>query len=226
MSSTPHQSDVPKKENIIMRGAIFSLAVVLTCSFFAAAAQASENEYGEHGEYYERGERYERDGRGYYGDGSYEGSKFYGTVEAMPQGGFLGTWRISGRDVAVTPNTVIRQLYSSLGIGAYVEVKGGGNPFTAYELEVKDGSGAMGGPNPATPPPAMGLMKFYGVVEVMPLGGFLGTWRIGGRDVIVTDRTYIKQEHGPFAPGVQVEVKGGGNPFTAYELEVKGRVIR
>jgi hypothetical protein len=210
-----------------MKSAVLSLAVVLTCSFFSASSQASEGEYYERGgERYEHGERYSDDGRGYYGRG-YEESKFYGAVEAMPQGGVLGTWRIGGRDVVVTERTFIKQEYGPLGLGAQVEVKGGGNPIMAYELEVKSRGRAMTGPAPATPPPAMGGMKFYGAIEAMPQGGMLlGTWRIGGRDVIVTQRTLLKQQYGPFAPGAQVEVKGGGAPFTAYEIEVKGMGIR
>jgi hypothetical protein len=201
-----------------MRSSILFLAVVLTCSFFTANAQASRGEYGE--ERYEHGERYE--GRGYYDDGGrrYEESKFYGQVEAMPQGGRDGIWRISGRDVVVSQNTYIKEEYGRIGLGAQVEVKGGGNPFSAYEIEVKSGSRAMGNA------PVMSGIKFYGPVEVMPQGGFLGSWRIGGRDVLVTQQTYIKQQYGPLTVGAQVEVKGGGNPFTASELEVKSSVMR
>lgn len=200
-----------------MRSAILSLAVVVTCSFFTVNAQASRDEYGER---YEHGERYE--GRGYYDDGGrrYEENKFYGQVEAMPQGGRDGIWRISGRDVVVSPNTYIKEEYGRMGIGAQVEVKGGGVPFSAYEIEVKSSGRAM------SPPPVMNGIKFYGPVEVMPQGGFLGTWRIGGRDVLVTQNTVIKQAYGRLTPGAQVEVKGGGAPFTAYEIEVKGAVMR
>lgn len=63
--------------------------------------------------------------------------------------------------------------------------------------------------------------KFYGAIEVLPQNGLNGTWRVSGRDVVVTERTLIKEEHGKVAVGVQVEVQGGGTPFTAYEIEVK-----
>jgi hypothetical protein len=202
-----------------MRSTVLSLAVVLTCSFFVANAQASRDEYYEHGERYEHG-------RGGYGGGYYEEYKFYGVVEAMPQGGIDGIWRINGRDVLVTRNTYIKEEYGRLGLGAQVEVKGNGNPFAAYEIEVKSSGRAMGSAPLNAPPPAMGLTKFYGPVEAMPQGGFLGKWRIGGRDVHVTQQTYIKQQYGPLGIGVQVEVKGSGNPFTAYELEVKGAGMR
>ncbi len=154
----------------------------------------------------------------------------------MPSGSVLGPWRVSGREVIVTERTFIKEEYGRIGIGAQVEVKGGGTPFMAYEVEVKGGSRPMMGPPPATPPPAMAGTPanppmpppamvgtpLHGSVEAMPQGGSMfGIWKIGGKEVIVTDRTLIKQQNGPLAPGAQVEVKGGGVPFIAYELEVK-----
>jgi hypothetical protein len=212
-----HNNLIVQKEDIIMKKAFLSLAAILACVSITTAAQASRDEYYERGEH---GERYE--GRGYDDGGRrYEESKFYGTVEAIPQGGRDGIWRISGRDVVVTSNTFIKEEYGRMGIGAQVEVKGGGAPFMAYEIEVKSGSRAMG-----NAPVMNGGIKFYGPIEAMPQGGFLGTWRVGGRDVLVTQNTFIKQEYGRVAPGVQVEVKGSGTPFVAYEIEVKGGIMR
>jgi len=226
---------------VIMKNVFLSLAVALACSAVAAPSHASRDEYYEHGERYEYG--------GGYGAGYYEG-KFYGIVESMPPGGIFGMWRIRGREVLVTERTFIKEEYGRVGVGANVEVKGGGNPFTAYEIEVKGGGRAMMGPPPANfpppappsafPPPAIGgppstpplppparagavLIPFSGAVEAMPQGGLFGMWKIGGKDVIVTDSTLIKQQNGPLAPGANVEVKGGGIPFIAHELEVKAR---
>jgi hypothetical protein len=212
-----------------MKRAFLSLAALGAIAMFAASAQARRGEYGSR---YERGEY----GRPYYGGGGYyEAGKFYGPVEGMPPAGFAGIWRIGGRDVVVNQSTFIKQEYGPIGIGAYVEVKGGGNPFVAYELEVKRGGmpvnpmpPAMGGMNAppgsagvGTPPPAMAGVNFTGPVESLPPTGFFGTWRIGGRDVIVNNGTRIKQENGPISPGTKVDVKGGGNPFVAYEIESK-----
>lgn len=218
-----------------MKRAFLSLTAALgVLALFVAAAQASP------GEYYERGRGYY--GSGYYGGGGYYGtSKFYGTVEAMPPAGFAGIWQINGRDVVVNQRTFIKEEYGRIGVGAYVEVKGGGNPFMAYELEVKRGgmpappppamgggmnlSGSAGVMPPSgsvgTPPPAMAGVNFTGPVESLPPTGFFGTWRIGGRDVIVNNGTRIKQENGPISAGSNVDVKGGGNPFVAYEIESK-----
>ena len=191
-----------------MKNAFLSLAITLACSSLAASSYASGDEYYEHGGRYE------------YGSPSYEG-KFYGPVESMPSGGIFGMWRIGGREVLVTERTFIKEEYGRIGVGAQVEVKGGGNPFAAYEIEVKNGGRIPSTPVP--PPPAMmGGLKFYGPVEGMPQAGREGMWRIGGRDVVVTPSTLIKEEYGRLGIGVSVEVKGSGNPFTAYEIEVKG----
>lgn len=219
-----------------MKKVLFSLAAALTCAFAATSASASGDEY------YERGEGYEHGGRYGYGSGSYEG-KFYGPVESMPQGGIFGMWRVGGREVLVTERTFIKEEYGRIGLGAQVEVKGGGNPFVAYEVEVKSSGRAMMAPPPgnfppSAPPPAMGPpsgnfppasppppamvgTQFDGAVEAMPQGSMFGMWKIGGKEVVVTDSTLIKQQNGPLAPGAQVNVKGSGIPFIAHELEVK-----
>ncbi len=198
-----------------MKTASFVLTTFGILSLFVASAQASRDEYYEYGE---RGERYEHN-RPYYGGERYEAYKFYGTVEAMPPTGFAGIWRIGGRDVVVNQNTFIKQEYGRIGVGAHVEVKGNGNPLIAYELEVKRGGMPVNPVNP--PPPAMAGVNFTGPVESLPPTGFFGTWRIGGRDVIVNNGTRIKQENGPISAGANVEVKGGGTPFVAYEIESK-----
>jgi hypothetical protein len=69
-----------------------------------------------------------------------ESSKFYGTVEAMPQSGLNGVWKIDGREVMVTPNTRIKEEYGRLKVGAIVEVEGrlSDNTFTAYKIEMEN----------------------------------------------------------------------------------------
>ncbi|MGR0480571.1 MAG: DUF5666 domain-containing protein [Candidatus Electronema sp. V4] len=117
-----------------MKRAITLLAIAVTLSA-AASAQASRHEYGEYGEY----------GRGYsrgygYGGGYESRTKFYGTIDAMPSSGI---WMVSGRQVAISPGTRIKEKYGRVAPGAYVEVEGyhSNGGFTAYEIEVKGGSG-------------------------------------------------------------------------------------
>jgi hypothetical protein len=65
-------------------------------------------------------------------------SKFYGTVEKLPQG-MVGTWIINKRDIAITKETRISERHGKAVPGAYVEVEGinTGKAFTAHKIEVK-----------------------------------------------------------------------------------------
>ncbi|WP_420208137.1 DUF5666 domain-containing protein [Candidatus Electronema sp. JC] len=111
-----------------MKRAITLLAVAVTLSA-AASAQASRHEYG-------RGYGY----GGGYGGGYQNKVKFYGTIDAMPSSGI---WMVNGRQVAISPGTRIKEKYGRVAPGAYVEVEGyhSNGGFTAYEIEVKGGSG-------------------------------------------------------------------------------------
>lgn len=66
-------------------------------------------------------------------------SKFYGTVETLPQTGLNGVWKVDGREIVVTSNTRIKEKYGRLAVGSLVEVEGrfADNAFTAHEIEVK-----------------------------------------------------------------------------------------
>jgi len=113
-----------------MKRALTLLAIAVTLSA-AGAAEASRHEYGEYG-------------RGYgYGGGYESRTKFYGTIDAMPSSGI---WMVSGRQVAISPSTRIKEKYGRVTPGAYVEIEGyhGNGGFTAYEIEVKGGRGGYG----------------------------------------------------------------------------------
>ena len=67
-------------------------------------------------------------------------------------------------------------------------------------------------------------IKIYGVIDSMPSSGLIGRWVVGGREVEVTDRTEIEEEHGPAEVGRYVEVEGyrdSNNVLVAYELETE-----
>ncbi|MCI5121438.1 MAG: hypothetical protein D3908_09675 [Candidatus Electrothrix sp. AUS4] len=68
-------------------------------------------------------------------------SKFYGTVEILPEKGLNGLWKIDGREVEVTSDTRIKEEYARLAVGSSVEVEGRRTDtgFIAYEIEVKGG---------------------------------------------------------------------------------------
>jgi len=69
--------------------------------------------------------------------GGYE-SKFYGTVDDLPQD-IIGIWVVNGRQIVVTMETRIKEKHGRPEPGAYVEVEGSntGAMFTASEISVK-----------------------------------------------------------------------------------------
>ncbi len=88
------------------------LAVGLVLALTGATAFSSEYERYEGKEYeheYGYRERYE--------------SRFYGTVEKIPEG-IVGTWTVNGREITVTKDTKIEEEYGRAEVGAYVEVEG------------------------------------------------------------------------------------------------------
>ena len=65
--------------------------------------------------------------------------KFYGTVQSMPEQGYVGLWKIDDKEVNVTKDTKIEEKHGKLAIGVYVEVEGVTfeGKFIASELETK-----------------------------------------------------------------------------------------
>lgn len=92
---------------------LFALAAMMTCLFCTDTVQASRGSRGE--------------------------SKIYGIIDSIPNAGLNGTWIISGREVAVTDRTRIKEKHGQAEKGRYVKVEGSweGNRFIAYELEVE-----------------------------------------------------------------------------------------
>ena len=68
-----------------------------------------------------------------------------------------------------------------------------------------------------------GERKLYGVIEKMPEKGYNGIWVVSGRQIMVSDRTRMKEQYGRAALGRTVEIEGvrNGESFIAYELEVE-----
>lgn len=177
-----------------MKNKSLLLAITLICSLFLGTAQA-----GDH--------RRDREGHN---------SKIYGFIETMPENGHEGIWIINGNEVNVDTRTEIKQKHGRVATGGYVEVKGEqmGKKFIAYSIEI-EGAGDSNS--------RMSKAKFYGTVEEVPEGGIAGTWRINGRELLVTKDTMIKEKYGKAVVGSYVEVEGNysGKTFTVYEIEVK-----
>ena len=153
------------------------------------------------------------------GGGGSSYTKFYGTVESLPDTpGWIGDWVVGGRIVRVTNWTRIEQEHGPVAVGAYVEVKGwarADGSVDATKIEVKSSPGGPG---------SGGYTKFYGTIQQMPASGFIGTWIVSGRTVNVSNATRIEQEHGPAIVGAYVEVKGylrADGSVDATKIEVK-----
>jgi len=64
---------------------------------------------------------------------------------------------------------------------------------------------------------------FYGKVEKLPAGGYIGEWIVDGKSVQVTQDTELDFEHGPAKVGSYVKVDGIAfeGKFIAKEIETK-----
>lgn len=143
---------------------------------------------------------------------------FTGAVESMPSGTLIGSWTIAGRKVDVLTTTVLKQELGGFAVGTIVEVHGtvgAGGVVAASMIEVKSGG-------TTAPPPTASTLEIVGPVESLPATGTTGTWRVAGRSVIVGTTTVLANEHGAFAVGVTVEVKGtaaAGGALAATRIE-------
>jgi len=148
-------------------------------------------------------------------------SKFYGTVEEMPDN-LHGTWIVNGRAITVTPQTYIEQEHGRAAVGAFVEIKGryDGRDFDANEIEVKQGARSVSQDSSSRKSKGE---KFYGTITRLPDGSLVGTWVIDNREIHVDERTRINEKHGRVAVGIPVEAKGTyqGDSFLVREIEVK-----
>lgn len=126
-----------------------------------------------------------------------------GAVESLPgTANFVGDWRVLGRTVHVTAETLINQEHGPVALGAFVEVNGvlrADGSIDATRIEVKPGVDNSDGQKD----------DFKGTIESLPnTAGLIGDWTIGGRTVHVISSTKLKSEHGAFAVGTRVKVKG------------------
>lgn len=133
-------------------------------------------------------------------------AKFFGTVESLPQSGLVGMWSVSGRTVRVTETTTVSREHGvAPGIGSYVKVEGAqqaDGSIVARELEVKTAG------SPATSNSSAGYIELKARVDVLPASGLVGEWMVGGRTVLVSSATAIKQKRSGVQIGSLVEVRG------------------
>jgi hypothetical protein len=156
-----------------------------------------------------------RTGEGTHDSAGYR-SKIYGTVEKLPETGRTGICVVNGREFVVTEHTRLEQKHGLLEPGAYVEIKGmkSENTFMAEEIEVKRAK--------ADASRVTTQQKITGKVEKIPKGT-LGTWIIGGKEVLVLKGTVLQEKNGKAILGSLVEVVGLklGETFQAGRIETQ-----
>lgn len=140
--------------------------------------------------------------------GADDPNELNGTIESLPNtAGFVGDWRVSGRTVHVTAATLIDQEHGAPVVGALVEVKGtvrADGSIDATRIEVKSSSSGPGGSNSEGQSASL-----KGTIQNVPSGATLiGEWLINNQVVHVTSSTKLNAEHGAFAVGTRVKVKG------------------
>jgi hypothetical protein len=125
-----------------------------------------------------------------------------GTIESLPSGTLIGDWRVSGRTVHVSSATRIDQEHGAAAVGATVEVKGAlrtDGSIEATSIEVKTSVDDSSGQS----------TNVKGRIESLPASAnLIGDWTISGRTVHVISSTKLKAEHGAFALGTRVKIKG------------------
>jgi Domain of unknown function (DUF5666) len=132
-----------------------------------------------------------------------------GAIESLPNtAGFIGDWRVAGRTVHVSSATLINTEHGAVTVGAAVEVHGtqqsdGSINAARIEVDPSNGGSGGGGNNEGQP------TGFKGSIQSLPgATNLIGDWTINGRIVHVISSTRLKSEHGAFAVGVRVKVKG------------------
>ena len=130
-----------------------------------------------------------------------------GTIELLPgTTGFIGDWKVSGKTVHVSSATKLNQEHGAIALGATVEVKGtmrADGSIDATTIEVKSSSSSSGDSTGEGE-----SAKVKGAIEALPAGSLIGDWKISGKTVHVVSSTKLKDEHGAFAVGTRVKVKG------------------
>ncbi len=53
-----------------------------------------------------------------------------------------------------------------------------------------------------------GKIEFEGQVQELPASGWVGTWKISGKSVVVSDATKVKEDDGKVVVGKKVDVEG------------------
>ena len=144
-------------------------------------------------------------------------NKAFGTIDALPGGSTVGTWTIGSLPYVVSTTTVLED--GPFSVGLLVEVHfsvATDRSLNATRIEGK----------PAVSADDQALAFAYGLIEVIPGPGFIGTWQIGGVSYDATASTQFEQDEGTFATGVCAKIRyqsdNGTNMAAKIETEPPG----
>ena len=146
-----------------------------------------------------------------------EGKEVYGRIEAMPAAGLVGQWTVGGDTYTTTAETEFDQSQGAFTAGVCVKLHVKADGVTVREMDSEpasdcDSGGDRGGDDGR---------EFYGLVETMPISGFVGAWTIGGSVYTVTEQTEIKQRFGTIEVRSCVEVELTADESAVRELQSK-----
>lgn len=128
-------------------------------------------------------------------------TRFVGDIEALPAGGLVGEWQVSGKRVIVDERTDLEG--AGFAISDTVKVKGyvqNDGAVVARKIERKEDNHQGGGQN----------VRFTGPVQNLPGTGLLGEWQVDGKRVLVSAQTELKDNS--YQVGDVVEVRGEKRP--------------
>lgn len=135
-----------------------------------------------------------------------------GTITSLPSGSLIGNWVVAGTTVSVTSSTIINQEHGAAVVGAAVEVHGSllaNGTFEATRIEVQPTGGNSGGNNGGNNNSEGQPATVKGPIQSLPGSvDFTGDWQVRDTVIHVTSSTKRITEHGQFAVGVAVKVKG------------------
>jgi hypothetical protein len=132
----------------------------------------------------------------------------YGVVEAMPSGGAIGAWTVSGKVYTVTAQSELEAEHGAFDIGRCVEIHlVAGTTDIVREMETEPGYKCNGYDDDDTPPTgAVGEGELYGELISFP-PNLIGNWVVGTMTFSATTETEFEMKNGPFTVGKTVKVE-------------------
>ena len=151
-------------------------------------------------------------------EGSHDDIEVRGRIEVMPASGLIGEWTIGGSTYTTVAETEFDQEEGAFAVGVCVKLHLKQDRITLREMDSEpagDCSGSGGDDDDEDG------REVYGIVETMPMTGFVGSWVISGGTYTVTAQTEIKQKYGPIEVGSCVEVELTQDESAVRELQSK-----